>query len=187
MGLARAPKTLPAAARNAVFRSLIKNNLLTEINAPQEHVGLGWRQDADGTWIVARITDEGLRAIGTDPNEGDAVAGEPDCSGIEGSVPDTAAKAGHGRAAGCVEDLPAAGLDQPGAMAADGDRRPDARRVAQHAGPPPGGLLGLKTDLAHGYRSAHRSSRRPARMQHLDCNAEDWVRRGRRNDFPPTS
>ena len=90
MGLARAPKTLPAAARNAVFRSLIKNNLLTEINAPREHVGLGWRQDEDGTWIVARITDEGLRAIGIDPNEDDAVAGEPDCSGIEGSVPDTA-------------------------------------------------------------------------------------------------
>jgi len=75
MGLARAPKTLPAAARNAVFRSLIKNNLLTEINAPREHVGLGWRQDDDGTWIVARITDEGLRAIGIDPNEGDAGAG----------------------------------------------------------------------------------------------------------------
>jgi len=74
MGLARAPKTLPAAARNAVFRSLIKNNLLTEINAPREHVGLGWRQDDDGTWIVARITDEGLRAIGIDPNEGDVVA-----------------------------------------------------------------------------------------------------------------
>jgi len=90
MGLARAPKGLPAGARNAVFRSLIKNNLLTEINAPREHVGLGWRQDEDGTWIVARITDEGLRAIGIDPNEGDAVAGEPDCSGIEGSVPDTA-------------------------------------------------------------------------------------------------
>jgi hypothetical protein len=90
MGLARAPKTLPAAARNAVFRSLIKNSLLTEINAPRDFVGLGWRQDDDGTWIVARITDEGLRAIGIDPNEGDAGAGEPDCSGIEGSVPDTA-------------------------------------------------------------------------------------------------
>ncbi len=74
MGLARAPKNLPAAARNAVSRSLIKNNLLTEINAPREHVGLGWRQDEDGTWIVARITDGGLRAIGIDPNEGDAVA-----------------------------------------------------------------------------------------------------------------
>ena len=73
MGLARAPKTLPAAARNAVFRSLIKNNLLTEINAPRDFVGLGWRQDEDGTWIVARITDEGLRAIGIDPNEGNAV------------------------------------------------------------------------------------------------------------------
>jgi hypothetical protein len=74
MGLARPPISLPAAARNAVFRSLIKNNLLTEINAPREHVGFGWRQDEDGTWIVARVTDEGLRAIGIDPNEGDAWA-----------------------------------------------------------------------------------------------------------------
>jgi hypothetical protein len=74
MGLARAPKGLPAAARNAVFRSLIKNNLLTEINAQPDHVGLGWRQDEDGTWIVARITDDGLRAIGIDPNEGNAAA-----------------------------------------------------------------------------------------------------------------
>ena len=64
--------TLAAAARNAAFRSLIKNNLLTEINAPREHVGLGRRQDDDGTWIVARITDEGLRAIGIDPNAADA-------------------------------------------------------------------------------------------------------------------
>jgi hypothetical protein len=37
IGLARPPISLPAAARNAVFRSLIKNNLLTEINAPREH------------------------------------------------------------------------------------------------------------------------------------------------------
>ena len=74
MGLATPPKALPAGARNAVFRSMLKNNLLTEINAPRDFVGLGWRQDDDGTWIVARITDEGLRAIGIDPNEGDAVA-----------------------------------------------------------------------------------------------------------------
>jgi hypothetical protein len=78
MGLARAPKTLPAAARNAVFRSLIKNNLLTEINAPREHVGLGWRQDEDGTWIVARITDEGLRAIGIEPEAPEAPADQPE-------------------------------------------------------------------------------------------------------------
>ena len=108
MGLARAPKTLPAAARNAVFRSLIKANLLTEINAPREHVGLGWRQDDDGTWIVARITDEGLRAIGIDPNEGNGVAGEPDCSGIEGSVPDTAPSGAEDAAEG---DAPAEEAD----------------------------------------------------------------------------
>ncbi len=66
--------SLPAAARNAAFRSLIKNNLVTEINAPREYVGLGWRQDEDSTWIVARVTNEGLRAIGIDPNEGGTVA-----------------------------------------------------------------------------------------------------------------
>ena len=55
MGLATAPKTLPAAARNAVFRSLIKGNMLTEINAPRDYFGLGWSQDDDDTWIVARV------------------------------------------------------------------------------------------------------------------------------------
>ena len=60
-GLACAPKTLPAAARNAVFRSLIRNNLLTEINAPQDYVGLGWRRDDDGTWVVARISQPSRR------------------------------------------------------------------------------------------------------------------------------
>jgi hypothetical protein len=116
MGLARAPKTLPAAARNAVFRSLIKNNLLPEINAPREHFGLGWRQDDDGTWIVARITDEGLRAIGIDPNDGDTVAGEPDCSGIEGSVPHTAPTGAEDAAEGnapAEEAEPAQGAPTP--------------------------------------------------------------------------
>ncbi len=72
LGLAMAPKNLPAAARNAVFRSLLKNKFLSEINAPREYIGRGWRQDEDGTWIGARITDEGLRAIAIDPNEADA-------------------------------------------------------------------------------------------------------------------
>ena len=63
MGLARASKTLPAATRNAVFRSLIKNNLLTEINAPRDFIGLGWRQDDDGTWIVARILAQDGRHV----------------------------------------------------------------------------------------------------------------------------
>jgi hypothetical protein len=95
MGLARPPRTLPAAARQAVFRSLIKNNLLTEISAPREHVGLGWRQDEDGTWIVARITDEGLRAIGIDPNQGDAVTDLAHLAAAEEESPAPASEAGH--------------------------------------------------------------------------------------------
>ena len=73
-GLATAPKGLPAGARNAVFRSMLKNKLVTEINAPRAYVGLGWRQDEAGSWVALRITDDGLRAIGIDPNEGDTVA-----------------------------------------------------------------------------------------------------------------
>jgi len=111
MGLARAPKTLPAAARNAVFRSLIKNNLLTEINAPREHVGLGWRQDEDGTWIVARITDEGLRAIGIDPNEGDAGADTaPSVAPDAKTAPQDAPATEAARAAPMTEEI--AMLDQ---------------------------------------------------------------------------
>jgi hypothetical protein len=87
--LAPLPK-LPKAAANAVLKSLLKHELLAECTAPREHIGRAWRQDESESWIALRITDAGLRAIGVDPNEGDAVAGEPDCSGIEGSVPDTA-------------------------------------------------------------------------------------------------
>jgi hypothetical protein len=62
--LAAAPHGLPTAARNAVFRSMIKHGLLTEIPAPAEYVGLGWRQDEAGAWIALRLTDAGLQAIG---------------------------------------------------------------------------------------------------------------------------
>ncbi len=69
-GLVVAPKTLPAAARNAVFRSMLKNGLLAECAAPCEYAGLAWREDADGARIALRITDAGLRAIGVAPHEG---------------------------------------------------------------------------------------------------------------------
>ncbi|GGJ45361.1 DUF3489 domain-containing protein [Neoroseomonas lacus] len=65
--LAESPAKLPAAARNAVLRSLLAKTMLEEIAAPRELVGLGWRQDGDGAWIALRITDAGLRAIGLDP------------------------------------------------------------------------------------------------------------------------
>jgi hypothetical protein len=67
--LAMAPKGLPAAARQAVFRSMLKNQLLEEVPAPTEHHDLGWRQGEDGAWVALRITADGLRAIGVETEE----------------------------------------------------------------------------------------------------------------------
>jgi hypothetical protein len=68
--LAIVPAGLPAAARNAVFRSMLKHGLLTEVPAPTDYVALGWRQDEAGAWIALRATEAGLRAIGEDAAEG---------------------------------------------------------------------------------------------------------------------
>jgi hypothetical protein len=137
IGLARAPKTLPAAARNAVFRSLIKGNLLTEINAPREHVGLGWRQDDDGTWIVARITDEGLRAIGIDPNAGDAP--EEDEQSAEAIARRNAERRAAAEAAAPVADTAPTG----GEDAAEGDA-PAEEADPAHVAPTPAPRASLR-------------------------------------------
>ena len=58
--LAKAPPGLPAGARNTVFRSMLKNGLLAEVAVPQEHVGLGWRQDAQrqSGWLAYCLTQK---------------------------------------------------------------------------------------------------------------------------------
>jgi hypothetical protein len=75
--LATAPANLPAAARQAVFRSMLKNQLLEELPAPAEHLSLGWRQDDEGAWIALRITGDGMRAIGVEPEEPSDFGAEP--------------------------------------------------------------------------------------------------------------
>jgi hypothetical protein len=66
--LATPPKHLPAAACNAVLRSLLKGGYVEECPAPFEYIGLGWRQQ-DGAWTALRVTDAGLLAIGAAPVE----------------------------------------------------------------------------------------------------------------------
>jgi hypothetical protein len=66
--LAPLPK-LPKAAANAVLASLIKKGLLAERTAPRDHIGRAWRQDEGDAWIALRITEEGMRAIGVEPEE----------------------------------------------------------------------------------------------------------------------
>jgi hypothetical protein len=66
--LAPLPK-LPKAAANVVLTSLIKKGLLAECPAPRDHIGRAWRQDEGDVWIALRITQEGMRAIGLEPEE----------------------------------------------------------------------------------------------------------------------
>jgi len=75
--LAEPPNHLPAAARNAVVRSLLKQGLLIEDAVELNHP-LAWRtdeSDADLRCSIAlRITDDGFRALNMDPPGSDAEA-----------------------------------------------------------------------------------------------------------------
>lgn len=82
MGLAFPTASLKGGAIAKIGDSLLKQNLVTAIE-PRRGIEAAWT--VRGEPVLLKITDEGLRAIGIDPNEGDA-EGEPDCSGIEGSV-----------------------------------------------------------------------------------------------------
>jgi hypothetical protein len=75
--LAVVPSNLPAAARQAVIRSMLKHLLLEEVPAPAEHHDLGWRQDSDGVWMALRITADGLRAMGVEPGEPSDIGTQP--------------------------------------------------------------------------------------------------------------
>ena len=68
--LVEPPNHLPAAARNAVVRSLLKQGLLIEDVVELNHP-LAWRtdeSDADLRCSIAlRITDDGFHALNLDP------------------------------------------------------------------------------------------------------------------------
>jgi len=70
--LAVPPARLPAAARQTVAKALLKHDLVIAVHRPAYDVHALWMVDGDS--VLLKITDEGLRAIGIDPNEGDAAA-----------------------------------------------------------------------------------------------------------------
>lgn len=67
LGLAAPLATLPAAARSAVLRSLLRQGLVAAAghSAQTGHPGLGWRQP-DGSMAAMQITDAGQQAVGDD-------------------------------------------------------------------------------------------------------------------------
>ncbi len=68
--LAYPPARLPAGARQTVAKTLLKNDLVIGVHRPAYDAIAKWTVDGDE--MLLKITDEGLRAIGIDPNAGDA-------------------------------------------------------------------------------------------------------------------
>lgn len=67
--LAYPPERLPAAARQTVAKALLKNDLVIGVHRPAYDAVAKWTVDGDE--MLLKITDDGLRAIGIDPNAGD--------------------------------------------------------------------------------------------------------------------
>ena len=65
--LASPPGKLPAAACRSVLISLLKQGYVEECAAPNRLAGPRWQQQ-DGTWLMVRITEVGMAAIGAEPN-----------------------------------------------------------------------------------------------------------------------
>ncbi|WP_270934191.1 hypothetical protein, partial [Falsiroseomonas oryzae] len=68
--LAYPPERLPAGARQKVAQALLKQDLVIGVHRPAYDAVAKWTVDGDE--MLLKITDDGLRAIGIDPNAGDA-------------------------------------------------------------------------------------------------------------------
>lgn len=78
--LAYPPARLPAGARQTVAKALLKNDLVIGVHRPAYDAVAKWMVDGDE--MLLKITDEGLRAIGIDPNAGDAPEDEQSADAI---------------------------------------------------------------------------------------------------------
>ena len=70
--LAYPPERLPSAPRQAVAKALLKNDLVIAVHRPAYDAVALWTVDGDS--VLLKITDEGLRAIGHEPEPAAAPA-----------------------------------------------------------------------------------------------------------------
>ena len=70
--LAYPPERLPAAARQTVAKALLKSDLVIGVHRPAYDAVAKWVVDGDE--MLLKITDDGLRAIGIDPDDSTAAA-----------------------------------------------------------------------------------------------------------------
>jgi hypothetical protein len=73
--LAYPPERLPAGARQKVAQALLKNDLVIALHRPAYDAQAKWT--IEGEEMLLKLTDDGLRAIGIDPNAHDAAEAAP--------------------------------------------------------------------------------------------------------------
>jgi hypothetical protein len=100
--LAYPPERLPAGARQKVAQALLKQDLVIGVHRPAYDAIAKWT--VEGNEMLLKITDDGLRAIGIDPNAGDARQDEQSAAAETAPVADTAPAGGDDAAEG---DIPA--------------------------------------------------------------------------------
>jgi predicted RNA-binding Zn ribbon-like protein len=93
--LAHPPERLPAGAKQKVAQALLKNDLVIGVHRPAYNAIAKWTVDGDE--MLLKITDDGLRAIGIDPNAGDAPEEDEQSAAAEAAAPvaDTAPTGGE--------------------------------------------------------------------------------------------
>jgi hypothetical protein len=95
--LAYPPERLPAGARQKVAQALLKQDLVIGVHRPAYDAIAKWT--VDGEEMLLKITDDGLRAIGIDPNAGDAPVADTAPAGgedaAEGDAPTEETEPAH--------------------------------------------------------------------------------------------
>jgi hypothetical protein len=112
--LAYPPERLPAGAKLKVAQALLKNDLVIGVHRTAYEAIAKWTVDGDE--MLLKITDEGLRAIGIDPNAGDA-AEEDEQSAAAITRRNAERRAAAAAAAPVADTAPAGGEDAEEAAA----------------------------------------------------------------------
>jgi hypothetical protein len=128
--LAYPPARLPAGARPTVAKALLKNDLVIGVHRPAYDAIAKWAVDGDE--MLLKITDEGLRAIGIDPNAGDA--GAEDEQSAEAIARRNAERRAAAEAAATVADTAPTGGAEEAAQDEDAPA-PEAARAAPTPAP----------------------------------------------------
>jgi hypothetical protein len=126
--LAYPPERLPAGARQSVAKALLKQDLLIGVHRPSYDAIAKWT--VDGEEMLLKITDDGLRAIGIDPNAGDAR--EEDEQSAEAIARRNAERLAAAEAAAPVADTAATGAEET----AEGDTSTEGAEAAPAAPTP---------------------------------------------------